>query len=417
MNARVFSSLLRMATLATRFAFVFFLAKFLTPADVGLYGLFTATIAYSIYLVGLDFYVYSTRETINATPQQISLVIKNQFAVSAVLYAIVTPLLMALIIAKANWPIYMAILFTPILFIEHVNQELFRLFIAQSQQLVASVLLFIRQASWGLTAVFVIFLSPAARNLELILLLWLVAGVLAVVGGAIKLKQMGIRRASQPIEWTWIKKGIATSAAFLVATLALRAILTFDRYAIEAIGGMEMVGAYVLFSGMAASLLAFLDAGVFSFSYPLLLKYAKENKQLAFSKQMWHMLGLTIAACFAFCVVAHLLLPYLLSWLDKEIYLSSVNIFYWVLAATVLNAIGLIPHYGLYAIKKDRIIISSHIIALLIFIIGIVLLKPYSGTLAIPQSIAIAFLFILLWKSVFYALLQKEMPGRLIKLI
>lgn len=412
MHARVFSSSLRMATLATRFAFIFFLAKLLSPTDIGLYGLFTAAISYSIYLVGLDFYVYSTRETINATAKQISAAIKNQVIVSAILYTIVIPFLMALIITKTNWPIYMALAFTPILFFEHINQEIFRLLIAQSQQLAASVLLFIRQASWGITAVFAMLLSPAARNLKFILLLWLVAGIFSTFSGVLKLRKMGIRQYRQAVNWAWIKKGVATSAAFLVATLALRAILTFDRYALETIGGIETVGAYVLFSGLAASLLAFLDAGIFSFSYPLLLKYAQENNRQNFSKQMKNMVSLTIATCLAFCVVAYLLLPYLLNWLDKEIYLSSVKIFYWILIATVLNAIGLVPHYGLYAMKQDNFIISSHILALIIFITGIVLLKPYSGTLAIPQSIAIAFLFILLWKSIFYTFCKKESAER-----
>lgn len=40
-------------TLGTRFLLIFALAKFLSPAEVGLYGLFTATIGYALYFVGL----------------------------------------------------------------------------------------------------------------------------------------------------------------------------------------------------------------------------------------------------------------------------------------------------------------------------------------------------------------------------
>ncbi|MGN6620788.1 MAG: hypothetical protein ACTHKR_06965, partial [Sphingomonas sp.] len=55
---------LRFGTLGVRFIFVFFLAKYLDASSVGYYGLFTATITYALYFVGLDYYVFTSREIV-----------------------------------------------------------------------------------------------------------------------------------------------------------------------------------------------------------------------------------------------------------------------------------------------------------------------------------------------------------------
>lgn len=56
--------LLHTATLVSKFALVFVLAKFLESAEVGLYGLLVATIAFVVGALGFSFYTYSTRELI-----------------------------------------------------------------------------------------------------------------------------------------------------------------------------------------------------------------------------------------------------------------------------------------------------------------------------------------------------------------
>ena len=60
--ARLVSIVLRGMTLGSKFLLIFILARFLTPAELGLYGLLAATIGYALHLLGLDFYTYTTRE-------------------------------------------------------------------------------------------------------------------------------------------------------------------------------------------------------------------------------------------------------------------------------------------------------------------------------------------------------------------
>ena len=402
MNERITNTALRGATLGVRFVFIFFLAKYLSPKEMGYYGLFAAALSYSMYFVGLDFYVYLTREIIKTPAQQRGRLLKGQAGLSGLLYLLYIPLIIPLVIYYAQWPNYLVCWLIPILFVEHLNQEIFRLLVALSEQVAASVALFIRQASWGLAAVVLMGFDDGKRSLEAIFIIWFVAGVLAALFGIWKLLQMGIGGWQGSIDWKWVKAGVTTSAAFLVATLALRGMQTFDRYAIESIGGMEVVGAYVLFLGVAGSLLAFLDAGVFSFAYPRLIKLKQDGQTKVFQQQVRQLFFVTTFACLSFFAISWGLLPYLLAWIGKSIYTNSIDLFFWVALATVLNAIGLVPHYALYASGKDRLIIISHILALPVFGVAVFVLKNKYGYLAVPQGLVIAFLFILIWKALAY---------------
>jgi hypothetical protein len=93
---------LRGTTLCTRFLFVFFLARYVTPASVGYYGLFTATVSYALYLVGLDFYTYNTRELLRVPREQHGRMIRDQAVLAAGLYALFLPLAWVLL-PQTGW--------------------------------------------------------------------------------------------------------------------------------------------------------------------------------------------------------------------------------------------------------------------------------------------------------------------------
>ena len=117
---------LRGITLASKFLLIFFLAKFLEPAELGLYGLLTVTIGYALYLLGFDFYTFTTREILKRERHEWGGLLKDQGALSLVLYVIVLPLL-SLIFLEGLLPWSVAGWFFILLVLEHLTQELGRL--------------------------------------------------------------------------------------------------------------------------------------------------------------------------------------------------------------------------------------------------------------------------------------------------
>lgn len=396
------------ATLGTRFLFIFFLAKYLDPASIGYYGLFTATVGYSLYFVGLDFYTYVTREILKTPNDQRGSLLKGQAALSGVLYFLFTPIAFALLLQYSGWPEYLFLWFLPILLLEHFNQEMSRLLIALSEQITASMILFIRQGSWALAIVALMAWVPSSRQLQAVMALWAAAGVAAALLAIWKIRKLRMGGWRSALDWNWIKKGIAVSTAFLSATLALRGVQTFDRYWLEALGGIEIVGVYVLFFGVASTLLTFLDAGVFAFTYPALIKHHQAQENGIARSKVNQMLGFTVLLSTGFSVVSWLLLPYLLLWIENSVYLNSINIYPWLLAAMIINAIGMVPHYALYARGYDKPIIKSHIAALVAFLLVTWLLSERLSVLAVPIGLNFSFAVILAWKSIVYWKLIKD---------
>jgi O-antigen/teichoic acid export membrane protein len=392
---------LHSATLGTRFLFIFFLAKFLDPSLVGYYGLFAAAVGYALYFVGLDFYTYVTRELIKNPVEYRGQLLKNQAALSATLYLFLSPPAFIFLL-NSGWPDYLIWWFFPILFLEYFNQEMSRYLVAMSEQITASCIHFFRQGSWALLIVALMMWNTSARHLEVVITLWALAGVVSAVIGIRKLRQLKIGGWRNSVNWGWVKKGVYVSFPFLVATLALRGIHTIDRYWLEALGGIEMVGAYVILLGVASSLLTFLDAGLFAFAYPSLIKLSQQGEYPAVHAKVQQIFLQTLIFCATFALLSWLALPHVLGWIGNPIYLNAQHWYPWLLGAMVLNAVSMIPHYALYASGQDRHIIYSHIAALIVFVLSVWVLSRSQSALAIPLGLNFAFALILIWKSASY---------------
>lgn len=403
---RILNIALHSATLVTRFLLIFFLARYLDPASVGYYGLFAVAVGYGLYFVGLDFYTYATREILNVPNEQRGQLLKGQAALSGLLYLLFLPVVIVLL-QYTGWPEYLLLWFFPILVLEHFNQEMSRLLIALSEQVTASVVLFIRQGSWALVIVSLMTWNPSSRQLQNVMFFWAVAGLAAAAAGVWKLRKLHIGGWRSALDWPWIRRGIAVSAAFLLATLALRGIQTFDRYWLESLGGIEIVAAYVLYFGVASSLLMFLDAGLFAFTYPALIKLHLAREADVAHATVRKMFGFTILLSAGFALISWLLLPYLLIWIGNPVYSSAISLYPWLLLAMIINAVGMVPHYALYARGCDRPIIYSHIAAMIIFILATWVFSARFSVMAVPIGLNFSFAVILAWKAIAYIRIKR----------
>lgn len=396
---RLINIALRGMTLISKFLLIFMLARFLEPSDLGLYGLFIATVGYSLYLLGFDFYAFTTRELLKLKPGEWGGVLKNQIALSLVLYVIFLPLL-SVVFALDFLPWYLAGWFFILLVFEHIAQEFGRLLVAISEPLMASWVMFLRGGLWAIFVVALMFFDIEARTLNYVLGAWTLGGGASIMLAFYKIKQLKLGGWRKNVDWQWIIKGLKIAIPLLVATLALRGLFTFDRYFFEALQGLEILAAYVLFIGICNALMSFLDAGVFVFLYPQMISSYNRQDSKSFKKYTRALLVQTLTVTLVISVVSYIMLPYLLFWIDKPIYLEQVKLFPWLLLATGVYALGMIPHYGLYAQGHDKPIIFSHIISLFVFLITTWLVSLYSQKFAVPIGLCVAFGFILLWKSV-----------------
>ena len=392
---------LRGSTLLSKFFLIFFLARVLEPQDVGLYGLVVVTVVYGLYLVGFDFYTFSTRDLLKKDKGIWGQLLKSQISFFFIMYGIVIPIsLLVFLLDFLPWSIF--IWFVLILIFEHLSQELNRLLVVMSKQLAASMVLFFRSGAWCVFVIGLMWYFPSTRSLETVLKFWVFGNILAICLGAYYCINIGVGGWGKPINWQWVRQGLKTAVPLLLGTLALRGIYTVDKYWFEILTSRETLGAYVFFIGMCSALQSFLDAGVFVYSYPDLINKYNQDDRDGFRKEMKKLSIVTIFVCVVFVVFCFFVMPFVLDWLDRNIYKENIKIFWWLLTSMVIFVLGMIPHYGLYAKNMDSPIIKSHIYGLIVFFPVVWFIAIYDNYLAIPVSLCFVFLLIFFYKLYFY---------------
>jgi O-antigen/teichoic acid export membrane protein len=383
--------------MVSRFILIFFLAKYLSPSDMGIYGLVVATILYALFFVGIDFYTFTTRELPKYEKAKWGALLKNQATLSIMLYFALLPFL-SLIFIFDFIPLNFAVWFFPLVLLEYVCQEFIRFFIAVSEQIAASIVMFLRQGLWVIVFVKLMIDVEEYRNLDSLFLLWTISCIFAIFFACLKFHKMKLGGWDEGIDRKWIRAGIKVALPLLVSTLFLRAISTVDRYWIQHLGGFEILGSYVFFIAIASSLLVVLDAIVVSYAYPKLISgYVNSNPRF-FKSQIKEMLYFSLMISVVFVLASVSLLPTLLDWIGEDIYLDNIHIFYWLIGGVTLSGFSLIPHFALYAQRKDQFIIRSNISSLVIFGFSTVIISMYYPILAVPLGYLLAQLFVLIYK-------------------
>lgn len=393
---------LRGATLVSKFLLVFFIAKKLSPADLGLYGLLQATITYSIYLVGLDFYIFSSRELLKQETNKWGGVLKSQMAITLLLYGLCfLPLLLLFYLNILPWSV--SVYFFVLLVLEHGNRELNRLLVIMSHPMLATVVLFIRSGIWGLFVIALSMLGVIDVSLSLIIQAWIAGNMLASVISVIVISvyfPLGGWRLS--IDRSWIIKGVRICFPFLLATLALSSIETIGRYWMKALAGVDVLGGYTLYLGIAGAMTSFIDAGVFSFIYPKMVTSYNEDDGKKFRSLLSKLYKQTLLLIISFSIVVALLIETLLQWLDKTLYLDYLSFLYWALLINALYCTGTIAHYALYAQNKDKTIIVAHFVGLCVFLFGVPAWAMLTKDYAVPLAVSSAYFIILSIKTIVF---------------
>lgn len=370
---------LRGLTLSGKFVLLLFIARYLSPKELGVFGLMSVTIGVSLYFLGMDFYVYNTREILAHKETECVPLIRDQLVFHGLTYVIVLPLLLVVFASGLiSWK-YIG-WFYLLLVLEHLSQEASRLLITLSRSSMANVVLFFRSGAWVYVAVAAGIFLDNARGLPIIWAGWVI-GILASLGlTAYALRQMTWQNVSRiSIDWDWIKNGARISIPFFCATVALMGIQYADRYFLQHYYGEATVGIYTFYAQIANAVQIFVFTGIIMILYPKIVAAYQQGRLDQYRLLMRRLsLGVTGAVVVLVCAVAAAIKP-ILALVGKPIYAEHLTIFWIMLGSTVLLTCSYIPHYALYAKHRDKEIIASTVVAFGVAIVANGLLVPRYG--------------------------------------
>ena len=264
MRRKLLNLSLRGSGMVGKFLLILILARMLPPEELGIYGLLVVTMSYALFFMGLDFYTFSTREILHADMQLWPAMLRAQAMLFACSYIVVLPLL-GLMFWADFLPARYALVFYVLLVVEHLSQELNRLLVTIGQPVASGVLLFIRAGAWCYALGAAHFSGYFTIDLHEVMWLWIAADLMVVISGVWLLRDLPWNEKNTNVDWAWIGKGLKVAGLMLIGTLALRGILTVDRYFVEAYSGVEVLGVYTLYMAICFSFIGLVDAAVFSF--------------------------------------------------------------------------------------------------------------------------------------------------------
>jgi len=409
MHYNISNLLLRLLTLCGKFVFILFFAKFFSVYEMGLYGVFTASISYSLFIVGIDYYTFTTREILSNKKPSHAIIIKDQLVFYLYCYIVSLPPLLALFIYNIL-PWNLLFWFYIILVTEHLSQETYRILVSLQYSFRANFILFVRTSLWVYVLFITMWYAPGAINLTKVWLFWLSGSALSVLIAIYTLRNLDWKSAfSTQTDWLWIKKGIRIALPLFVGTLALRGIFSFDRFIIDYFCGKDYVGVYTFYGSLANALMSFIDAGVVTIYYPKLIIASNSNNNIEYIKVRNLMYFSIIAITSMFLVVSYFSLGYILSLINKTAYINNSNLFWMLVAINFIYSLSYVPHFELYAKGADNLLTFIAILCLCLFISLSLYLVPALGLRGMLYTLIITVSAILLSKTYCsIRLLQKE---------
>ncbi len=393
---RLLNISLRVISMASRFILFTVIAKLLAPAELGLLGLLIAGIGFFVLLVGADYYTFSNREILSSSKNEYAKIISNQIYAYLPMYAISIPIvLLAFNYDLLPWEYFY--LFLLLTIVEHVSQEQNRLLNVLNKQLSASILLFIRSASWVLIVLPLMYFNDALKSIDILLMFWLGGSLLAVITGIYLTKKEIDNFTFYPPDYSWIKKGYKVGFTFLLGTIAFKALATIDRFWLERVTDTATVGVYVFYFSLLIGVTALIHAGLIVFSTPAIIRSYQEKDYLKFNILLKKFLKELILSIIIIMPVMLILTPYVIDWINRPEYMKDYNVFYILMLTAITMVISNHPQTYLYASRHDKYILYSNISSLAVFLLALLMFHNFTNELKGIYQVSISVFLSYLW--------------------
>lgn len=374
-----FSTAIRVVTLASKAIFMLFMARYLSPEEMGIFGLISVTISISLYFLGMDFYVFTTREMLSKEESEYPRLIRDQLSFHGVAYLFALPLPLA-VFAGGFLPWKYVGWFYCLLVLEHLAQEANRLFITLSRPVVANMVLFLRSGAWIYPVIIAVLVSDGAQTLTIVWVGWITGAAACLVLSAYALRSLDWDNAiKQAIDWGWVRIGVRTSLVFLVATIALRIMEFGDRFFIEHYHGKAMVGVYTFYIQITSVVQTFVSTGIILILYPKIISAYQQGRFDEYRILMRKMGVGSICGAVILAGLASISIFPVLSLVKRPIYSDYLSTYWILLVSTVVAIATTLPNYGLYVRKKDKLILSGILLSMTVALVGNYLLIPKYG--------------------------------------
>ena len=388
------------------------MAIWLEPSQVGLYALVAATLTLTTYFYGLDFQTFSMRELSTSDLAGARFRVRDQFSMLLIVYAVGSSITVVLLKQFGLAPQLIALV-VPMAAAQHATLEFYRILTRLGRTIAGAIVLLIRDAAWVPVCLLTKFVT-GELSLAGVLIFWLAGSLASVIyGGGLLLRWLP-RSERRSIDLVWLVAGLRTGLRMLWGTLSVVALFSVDRMLFAKLASPDELGAYAFFALGCSSVQGLFETAILPSFWSPLLQATKEGDAHACREAELKLDRACLIGGFAGGAVTVAGLTVLARILPHPAYARNLYLLYYLAAAYSLLTLTNIPHYRLFAARRDSRIVAANVIAFAIFLLLIPLLITFDRLIAVPFSLALACatLFSLKWVMARHSLGQSLTNSR-----
>ncbi|WP_109098930.1 oligosaccharide flippase family protein [Aquimarina sp. AU58] len=401
----------RLISIASKFLTLTFLAKVLSLSDYGSYQLITYFVMISVYIYGVEYYMFGNREVAKR--------IDNSNKINDHLSFFITTFPVTFMIQLATLfyliphdilSVFIVIFIIFINFCEYFNQEIYRYLIMMQQIRKANVLLISKAVVFLILIFGYHFLFEELELNSVVLLMFISYLILLIITSyfffkyVISKKEIKIRLLSI-VEF---KKTFRFLLPFIGLMIFTKGLEFFDKFAIEYFYGTKEVGIYSFLFSIASLIYIFVTSGFYLVYLPELIEM-NEKKISGFKEKIYRYSILVIISSIILIVGIVFTIEILLNLIGKSELIDNINLLYILLGSFFLLNIATIPNIILYVANRDKDLMKiSGITFAVNIVLNIILIREfyvYGAALALFISYLINctitfYKGILVWKKI-----------------
>jgi len=371
----------RSISIICRFITLTFLVKVLPLSDYGMYQLVCYFMMISVYIYGIEYYMYGNREVAKGNQNTLNINAHVNFFITLLPVTFTLQIIGLFFLLPHDILSFKVVFFVIVInFCEYFNQEIYR-YLIMVQRITKANQLLIAKSLIFLALIFAYYFFIDDLDFDSVMLMMFGSYLFLFLISTNYFLKYIIKRKEIKIKILKRKK-ITKIFKYLLPFIGLmifsKGLEFFDKFAIEYYYDSEMVGIYSFLFSIAFLTYVFVTSGFYLVYLPQLINMHEHGDE-SIKKKMIEYGKLVIGSSIILVLGTVMTIEILLNLIDKSELIENINLLYILLAAFFLLNIATIPNIILYVVKRDKdlMIISALTFAFNI-VLNFLLLKEYN---------------------------------------
>lgn len=395
LRSDVFKSLfvmgIRGGSLVLKFALTLFVARYMSFEDLGFYGLVTAASIMAPIFIGLQLVYMITRKAVTQHPEEIVDSLFYYWSYLGLLYSLF--LLAAIVGGLYLGKVVLCLLVLGVIFLEHLNNDIYQLLLNRSMMVSANLLHFVRSGLWIFVFILWAFFEPSLRVITTLFGFWCVGGLIALAGFFFVTRHWGwsFHKRDVPL-WRWVFQEFKHSKVIYFNSLLNTSSHYVDRYLLTFFLGLEMTGVYVFFWSVYSALSNLLRTGVIQVARPKMVKAFKFGQLDEFAAIYYGSMKRTFVMACVFALAAGGALYLIVPHIDKPLAVAWFGVLWVLMVGFVLTMVSEIMGLVFYSRHRDDLTFKTSFACLFSSALCNAVLIPFMGLWGAGLSLILSYL-------------------------